>query len=192
MFDYIDGGAEDEWTLRENSRVFRYYFRKYRRFYVYGILSLVVVDSLEAFPPLLLKSAIDGLTSEICVPLYDAGLRDSRLQQARAAADKAAASSERIREEAVREIVVAQNALETALTAHEASKALEAAARTTYDAAFDAFRHGTGTVTAVTTAATQLLQASDATTDTYNGALAAAATLAFATGSLGSAPATGQ
>jgi ATP-binding cassette subfamily B multidrug efflux pump len=47
---------------REESRVFLFYFRKYRRFYVYGILSLVVVDGLEAFPPLLLKSAVDELT----------------------------------------------------------------------------------------------------------------------------------
>jgi outer membrane protein TolC len=110
------------------------------------------------------------------------------LRQARVEADKAQATSERIREEAVREIVTAQNAVETALTAHEASKVLAAAARTTYDAAFDAYRHGVGTITALTVAATQLLQASDATTDAYNGALAAAASLAFATGSLGSAP----
>ncbi|MGZ3710420.1 MAG: ABC transporter ATP-binding protein, partial [Bdellovibrionota bacterium] len=47
---------------REESRVFRFYFRKYRRFYIYGVLSLVVVDGLEAFPPLLLKSAVDELT----------------------------------------------------------------------------------------------------------------------------------
>lgn len=48
---------------RDNSRVFRFYFRKYRRFYVYGIFALVVVDGLEAFPPLLLKSAVDELTT---------------------------------------------------------------------------------------------------------------------------------
>ncbi len=47
---------------RANSRVFRFYFRKYRSFYCLGIGALVVVDSLEAFPPLLLKSAIEGLT----------------------------------------------------------------------------------------------------------------------------------
>ncbi len=52
--------AIQQW--RENSRTFRFYFRKYRKFYTIGIASLVVVDSLEAIPPLLLKSAIDGLT----------------------------------------------------------------------------------------------------------------------------------
>jgi ATP-binding cassette, subfamily B, multidrug efflux pump len=49
---------------RENSRVFFFYVRKYRRFYAFGILSLVVVDGLEAFPPLLLKAAIDGVTEQ--------------------------------------------------------------------------------------------------------------------------------
>ncbi|RZA04303.1 MAG: ABC transporter ATP-binding protein, partial [Proteobacteria bacterium] len=49
---------------RENSRVFFFYVRKYRRFYAFGILSLVVVDGLEAFPPLLLKAAIDGITEQ--------------------------------------------------------------------------------------------------------------------------------
>lgn len=49
---------------RENYRVFRFYFRKYRRFYLFGIFSLVVVDVLEIFPPLLLKAAIDGVTEK--------------------------------------------------------------------------------------------------------------------------------
>lgn len=49
---------------RENSRVFRFYFRKYRKYYVFGITSLVVVDGLEAVPPLLLKAAIDGVTEK--------------------------------------------------------------------------------------------------------------------------------
>lgn len=46
---------------RENYRVFRFYFRKYRKFYLYGIGSLVVVDGLEILPPLLLKIAVDGV-----------------------------------------------------------------------------------------------------------------------------------
>jgi ATP-binding cassette subfamily B multidrug efflux pump len=48
---------------RENSRIFLFYFAKYRRYYVFGILSLVVVDGLEAIPPLLLKSAIDNISA---------------------------------------------------------------------------------------------------------------------------------
>jgi len=159
--------------------------------YSSGRLGLSSIPAVGQVPPTFNVSGNqwnNTILFGLVVPLYDAGLRDSRLQQARAEADKATATSERIRDEAVRQIVAAQNAVETAVTAHEASKAVETAARTTYDAAFDAYRHGVGTVTAVTVAATQLLQASDATTDAYNGALAAAATLAFATGALGSAP----
>jgi outer membrane protein len=124
----------------------------------------------------------------VTVPLYDAGLRKSTLGQARATADAAAALSERVRDEAVRQIVAAQNALETSLEANDASEALEAAARINFDAAFDAYRHGVGTMTAVMLAGTQLLQAQDAKTEAHSGALAAAATLAFATGALGGAP----
>jgi outer membrane protein len=156
-----------------------------------GRLGLTSIPSVGGVPPTFNVSGnqwSNTVLFGLVVPLYDAGLRDSRLRQARVDADKAQATSERIREEAVREIVTAQNAVETSLAAHEASKALETAARTTYDAALDAYRHGVGTITVATVAATQWLQASDATTDAYNGALAAAATLAFATGSLGSAP----
>ena len=124
----------------------------------------------------------------VSVPLYDGQLRDTRLKQARAEADKAVATSERLKLEAVREVVAAQNALATTLAAHEASIALEAAASTTFDAAFEAYRHGVGTITAVIDAATQRLQAEDAATHAHSAALSSAATLAFATGALGSAP----
>jgi ATP-binding cassette subfamily B protein len=46
---------------QESTRVFRFYFRKYRRYYLFGILALVTVDLLEAVPPLLIKNAIDAL-----------------------------------------------------------------------------------------------------------------------------------
>jgi outer membrane protein TolC len=73
--------------------------------------------------------------------------------------------------------------------ATESAAALQAAAQTSFDAAFDAYRHGVGTMTTVSLAATQLLQAQDAATQVHSGALSAAATVAFATGALGSAPA---
>lgn len=47
---------------REDFRVFRFYFRKYRGYYLIGITSLVIVDGLEAVPPLLLLAAVDGIT----------------------------------------------------------------------------------------------------------------------------------
>jgi outer membrane protein TolC len=144
--------------------------------------------SVGDVPPTFNVSATSG-THGAVRPGRAAATRAARLALRQARRSRQGAGDvERIREEAVHEIVTAQTAVETSLAAHEASKALETAARTTYDAAFDAYRHSVGTVTAVTVAATQLLQATDATTDTYNGALAAAASLAFATGSLGSAP----
>jgi outer membrane protein TolC len=124
----------------------------------------------------------------VTVPLYDGRVRDSLLMQARAHADKAAAALDRAREQAVRQIVAAQNALETSLAAHDASTALAQAVQTSFDAAFDAYRHGVGSITAVTVAQTQLLQAQAAANDAHSAALAAAATLAFATGALGAAP----
>jgi outer membrane protein len=124
----------------------------------------------------------------VTVPLYDGRVRDSVLMQAQANADKAAATLDRVREEAVRQIVAAQNTLETSLAAHDASIALAQAAQTGFDAAFDAYRHGVGSITAVTLAQTQLLQAQAASNDAHSAALAAAATLAFATGALGAAP----
>jgi ATP-binding cassette, subfamily B, multidrug efflux pump len=48
----------------EDFRVFRFYFRKYRRYYLFGIGSLIVVDGLEAVPPLLIMLAINGLTTQ--------------------------------------------------------------------------------------------------------------------------------
>jgi outer membrane protein TolC len=124
----------------------------------------------------------------VTVPLYDGRVRDSVLMQAQANADKAAATLDRVREEAVRQIVSAQNTLETSLAAHDASIALMQAAQTGFDAALDAYRRGVGSITAATVAQTQLLQAQAASNDAHSAALAAAATLAFATGALGAAP----
>lgn len=123
------------------------------------------------------------------LPLYDGHTRDAALQQARLNADKAAAAYEQARNQAVRQVVAAKNALETSLAANEAAAALQLAAQTTYDAAVDAYRLGVGSVTDATLAQTQLLAARQAASDAYSQTLAAAATLAFATGSLGASPA---
>ena len=67
-----------------------------------------------------------------------------------------------IRDNAVRQIVVADNALRTSLSAYGAADALVAAAQTTFDAALAAYRSGVGSITDVTLAETQLLQARNA------------------------------
>ncbi|MGJ7507479.1 TolC family protein [Variovorax sp. GT1P44] len=121
----------------------------------------------------------------VTVPLYDGGTRDAMLAQARAEADSAEARLTRIRQDAVRQIVLADNALRTSLSAHDASEALVSAAQTTFDAALAAYRNGVGSITDVTLAETQLLQARNAFADAYSTALSAAATLALSAGALG-------
>jgi outer membrane protein len=122
------------------------------------------------------------------VPLYDAGMRVAALRQAQAKADSAALVLAHTQEEAVRQIVAAENALRTSLAANDASSSLVSAAQTTFEAAFEAYRNDVGSITEVTLAETQLLQARNASTDAYSAALSAAATLALAAGALGSAP----
>jgi outer membrane protein TolC len=128
----------------------------------------------------------------VSVPLYDGGARDAQLARARAEADSAESRLTQVRDDAVRQIVLADNALHTSLSTYVASQTLEAAARTTFDSALAAYRNGVGSITDLTLAETQLLQAKNASTDAYSTALAAAATLALATGSLGSALALGD
>jgi outer membrane protein len=124
----------------------------------------------------------------ISVPIYDGGVRAAIMEQAQAKADNADVKLVRTREEAAREIFLVSNALRTSLVAHNASSAVSAAAQTTFDAAITAYRAGVGSVTDATAAQTQLLLARNGTSDAYYTTLAAAATLALATGSLGEAP----
>jgi len=127
-------------------------------------------------------SVIVGVT----IPLYDGGLRQAVLAQARNDADSASTRLARSREEAVRQIVTAQNTLQTSLAANAAASELLSAAQTTYDAAFDAYRQGVGSITDALLAQNQLLVAKNASADSYSGALSAAAALALATGSIDS------
>jgi outer membrane protein TolC len=129
-------------------------------------------------------SVLAGVT----LPLYDGGTRSAALAQARAESDSAAARLTRVRDDAVRQIVLADNGLRTSLAAYGASEALQSAAQTTFDAALAAYRSGVGSITELTISETQLLQARNATSDSYSAALSAAATLALATGALGQAP----
>jgi outer membrane protein len=122
------------------------------------------------------------------VPIYDGGLRAASLEQARDKVDKSETTLTQIRNEAVRQIISARNTLKTSLSAYAASTALVAAAQTTFNAALAAYRNGTGTISDVTIAERQLLQAKNAATDAYSNSLSAADTLALAAGLLGSAP----
>lgn len=124
----------------------------------------------------------------ITVPVFDGGVRSARLQQAQSSADQSDATLTMVRNEATHQIVAAGNAAKTGLSAYEAAHALETAAQTTFDAALASYRNGVGSITAVTTAKSQLLEAGNAETDAYFNALSAAATLALSAGTLGNAP----
>ena len=99
-----------------------------------------------------------------------------------------AAALDEIRLNAVREIESAKISLRTSLAANDAAAVLRATAQTSYDAALDSYKQGAGTVTVAVEAEIHLFQARLAEADAYTSALSAAATLAYATGRLGSAP----
>jgi outer membrane protein len=120
----------------------------------------------------------------VTIPLYDGGTRDAQLARARAEAKSADARLTQVQENAVQQIVLADNALHTGLSAYSASQILKMAAQTTFDSALSTYRNGVGSITDVTLAATQLLQAKNASIDAYSTALSAAATLALAAGEL--------
>jgi outer membrane protein TolC/uncharacterized membrane protein YccC len=124
----------------------------------------------------------------VSIPIFDGHRRANAIQQSRNEEDKAAATLDEIRLNAVREIVSAQISLRASLAANDAAATLRATAQTSYDAALDSYKQGVGTVTVAVEAETQLFQARLAETDAYITALSAAATLAYATGQLGSAP----
>lgn len=156
-----------------------------------GHLDVTAIPSVgDQLPTVNLSQSRHGVTlfAGVTMPIYDGGTRSALLRRAQARADSAALALTRTQEEAVRQIVVAENALRTNLSAHNAASSLAAAAQTTFDAALGAYRSGVGSITDVTVAETQLLQARNAATDTHSGALSAAATLALASGALGSAP----
>lgn len=122
------------------------------------------------------------------VPLFDGGLRAARLEQARDRVEGASARLEATRNRAVLEIVTAENGLRAALETNAAAEESRSAARTSFDAAFAAYKNGVGAIAEVNLAQQQLLAAENAVSDARASALRAAATLALATGTLGAAP----
>ncbi len=159
--------------------------------YVNGQLGLTAVPSLgEQLPTLNITgnqwngTVLVGMS----IPIFDAHRRANAIRQAKNDQDKAAATLDQVRLNAMREIVSAQIAFRTSLAAYDAALALKAAAQTSYDATLDSYKQGVGTVTATVDAETHLFQARLAEDDAYTSTLSAAATIAFAIGTLGRAP----
>ena len=159
--------------------------------YVSGQLGLTAIPGIgEQLPTLnITGNQWNGtILLGVSIPIFDAHRRADAIQQAKNDEDKAAATLDEIRLNAVREIVSAQISLRTGLAANDAAAVLRAAAETSYDAALDTYKQGVGTVTAAVEAETHLFEAKLAEADAYISALSAAATLAYVTGQLGSAP----
>jgi len=159
--------------------------------YVNGQLGLTAVPSIgEQLPTLnITGNQWNGtVLMGMSIPIFDGHRRANAIRQAKNTEDKAAATLDQVRLNAVREVVSAQIALRTSLAANDAALALKATAQTSYDATLDAYKQGVGTVTASVDAETHLFEAELAEDDAYTSALSAAATIAFATGTLGAAP----
>lgn len=133
-----------------------------------------------------------GVFVGVSIPIYDGQIRQNRLRQAQDATQVAASNYEQMVNLASREIIVASNALQSALAAHDAAAALRDAAQTSFDATFEAYRNGLGTITAVSVAESGLLDAREAQADAHAAALVAASTLAFALGDMTSRNAPAQ
>ena len=159
--------------------------------YVSGQLGLTAIPSIgEQLPTLNISgNQWNGTVMlGVSIPVFDAHQRADAIRQAKNNEDQATATLDQVRVNAIREIVSAQNKLRTSLAANDAAAVLKSTAQTTYDAALDSYRHGVGTVTTAIDAETHLFQAEVAEDDAYTSSLSAAATLAFATGTLGTAP----
>jgi outer membrane protein TolC len=140
-------------------------------------------------PEVGVDSGSTGVFVGVSIPLYDGGIRNARRKRAKSETAAARAGLEQTRQTATREIVIASDNLRSALEAFSAASELKAAASLTYDAAFDAYRNGLGTITDVTFADTGLLEARQAQADAHAAALVAAASLAFSLGAMTSAAA---
>ncbi|PXW61928.1 outer membrane protein TolC [Chelatococcus asaccharovorans] len=130
------------------------------------------------------QTSATGVLVGATMPLYDAGVRSANLRAAQSRVSAAHDIFKKTQQEAVREMVVASNAVRSALQSYQAATRLTEAATITYDAALDAYRNGLGTITAATAADTGLLDARQARADAHAAALVAASNLAFVLGAM--------
>lgn len=142
--------------------------------------------STTGLPSIGQQGSTTGFLVGATMPLYDGGLRAAQLQKAESLADSSDAIFNRVRADAVREIIVAADALRSALASYRAASALAAAANTTWQAASASYRAGTGSITIAAAADNGLLTARQAQADAHAASLVAAANLAFVLGAMNS------
>jgi outer membrane protein TolC len=133
------------------------------------------------------QSSRAGMLVVASVPLFDGGLRAAQFKNAQSVANAASETFRKVQLDAVTEIVVASNALKTALAANTAAIKLVQTSSTTFDAALESYKNGLSTITIALEANNGLLDAKLAQSDAQAAAQIAAANLAFFTGALTSA-----
>lgn len=125
-----------------------------------------------------------GILVGATVPLFDGGFRAAQLKNAQSTQSAATETFRRVQLDAVAEIVLASNALRTALAANKAAGVLVQTSAVAFDAALEAYKNGLGTITIVNETNNALLDAKLAQTDAQAASRIAAANLAFFTGAL--------
>ena len=117
-------------------------------------------------------------------PLFDGGARGYRVEVARSGVSAARDKLAQARDAAVQQVVSAYSDLRTTLSAYAAAITLRQAAQTSYDATFDAYLNGVGTYTDVASEQAALARADADREDAHANVFTAAASLAFATGTI--------
>lgn len=133
------------------------------------------------------RNAVTGALIGISVPLYDGGLRSTQRDKASLAIEQAQVRLTQLQKAAIREIVVAEQALYTALQSHDAAKELVQTARVAHDAALASYRVGRVSTVPVTESVIQLNKAQQALAQAQYASLSASANLAFVMGTMVSA-----
>lgn len=68
IFEKIKMGFKKLREFWEKSIVYRVFVKKYKRYFIIGTLSLIAVDIINIFPPLIIKKAIDVFSTEVNLP----------------------------------------------------------------------------------------------------------------------------
>jgi outer membrane protein TolC len=117
------------------------------------------------------------------LPIFEGGAREANVATARSEISSARAALDGVRDHAVEEVTRAYDQLQTSFAEYRAAGEVEAAARTAFDAAVDAYRSGVGPLTDAITAANAASESQLQREDARASVLTSAAELAFALGS---------
>ncbi len=155
--------------------------------YVSGQLGITAVPPIgEQLPTLnITGSQWNGtILLGASVPIFDGHRRANAIHTAQNNEGKAESTLTEVRLNAMRDVLSAQAALRNSVAANRAAASVQATAQVLYDSTLDAYREGVGTITASVEAETHLFQANLTEQEAYTSALAAAAKLALAMGTL--------